>query len=121
MTTGAKGAAAFESAMTLADFLLPAENIQLMSDEAVSLGEKKYRVIVTDMRLILYSRRGLLLRSDDIISKKLGSISSLQYSEKGFLFGRATISIIADSRLDLHGSPGSMKPLYQLLQTVIKR
>ena len=107
--------------MTLADFLLPAENIQLMSDEPVTFGEKRYRVIVTDMRLILYSRRGLLLKSDDIISKKLGSISSLQYSEKGFLFGKATISIIADSKLDLHGRPAGMKPLYQLLQTAIKR
>ena len=107
--------------MTLADFLLPAENIQLMSDEAVSLGEKKYRVIVTDMRLILYSRRGLLLKSDDIISKKLGSIGSLQYSEKGLLFSKATISIIADTKMDLHGRPEGMKVLYQLLQTAIKR
>ncbi len=107
--------------MTLADFLLPAENIQLMSDEEVALGEKKYRVVVTDIRLILYSRRGLLFRTDDIISKKLGSISSLQYSEKGFLFSKATISIIADSRLDLHGRPEHMKVLHQLLQTAIKR
>lgn len=107
--------------MTLADFLLPAENIQLMSDEEVALGEKKYRVVVTDMRLILYSRRGLLFRSDDIISKKLDAISGLQYREKGFLFGKAVISIIADSKLELHGRPSGMKPLFQLLQTAIKR
>jgi hypothetical protein len=107
--------------MPLADFLLPAENIQMMSDEEVALGEKKYRVIVTDMRLIFYSRRGLLFHADDIISKKLGSISSLQYNEKGFLFTKATISIIADNRLDLHGRPENMKVLYQLLQSAIKK
>lgn len=121
MTTGAKGAAVFRKAMTLSDFILPGENIQLMSDEDVTLGEKRYRVIVTDMRLILYSRRGLLFRSDDIISKKLGSIGSLQYSEKGLLFSKATISIIADTKMELHGRPESMKVLYQLLQTAIKR
>ena len=105
--------------MTLADFLLPSENIEFMSDDAVAFGEKKYRLIVTDRRLMLYSQRGLLFRSDDMISKRLDSISELQYKEKGFLFGSATISILSDIRLDLAGPPSRMKPLFQLLQSII--
>ena len=105
--------------VALADFLLPSENIEFMSDDDVSFGEKKYRVIITDKRFMLYSRRGLLFRSDDMISKRLDSISELQYREKGFLFGAATISVLSDAKLDLTGSPSKMKPLFVLLQSVI--
>lgn len=107
--------------MALADFLLPSENIEFMSDDDVALGEKRYKVIVTDRRFMLYSRRGLFFRSDDMVSKRLESISELQYREKGFLFGTATISILSDTRLDLAGPPSRMKPLFQLLQSIIGR
>jgi hypothetical protein len=105
--------------VALADFLLPSENIEFMSDEDVTFGEKKYRVIVTDKRLLLYARRGFVFRSDDIIGKRLDSISELQYKERGFLFGTATISVLSDTRLDLSGRPSRMKPLFQLLQSII--
>lgn len=105
--------------MALADFLLPSENIEFMSDDEVTFGEKRYRVVVTDRRFLLYSQRGFLFRSDDMVSKRLDSISELQYREKGLLFSSATISILADTRLDLAGPPSRMKPLFQLLQSVI--
>jgi hypothetical protein len=107
--------------VVLTDFLLPSENVEFMSDEEVGFGQKKYRVIVTDKRFMLYSRRGLLFRSDDMISKKLESIKEMQYKEKGFLFGTAVISILSDARLDLAGPPARMKPLFQLLQAIIGR
>ena len=105
--------------MTLSDFLLPSENIEFMSDDEVIYGEKKYKIIVTDRRLILYSRRGLLFRSDDMVSKKRASITELQYKERGFLFGSATISIMTDVKFDLTGPPSKMKPLFQLLQSTL--
>lgn len=107
--------------MALADFLLPSENIEFMSDDDVAFGEKKYRVVVTDRRFLLYARRGLVFRSDDMVSKRLDSIRELQYKEKGFLFGIATISLLSDTRLDLSGPPSRMKPLFQLLQSIIGR
>ncbi|MEW5841078.1 hypothetical protein [Nitrososphaera sp.] len=72
--------------MPLSDFLLPFENIKFASEEEVEYAEKKYGVYVTDRRLILYSRRGLLLRSDDIISERLDSIHGVKYKEGGFPF-----------------------------------
>ncbi len=107
--------------MALADFLLPSENIEFASDDEVAFGQKKYRVIVTDRRFLLYARRGLVFRSDDMISKRLDSIRELQYREKGFLFGTATISVLSDARLDLSGAPSRMKPMFQLLQSIIGR
>jgi hypothetical protein len=105
--------------MPLADFLLPSENIEFISDDEASFGDKKYKVIITDRRFMLYSRRGLFFRSDDMVSKRLDSIRELQYKERGFLFGTATISILSDTRIDLGGPPSRMKPLFQLIQSII--
>jgi len=70
--------------MPLGDFLLPAENVRFAGDddERVEYAEKRYRVYVTDRRLILYARRGLLLRSDDIVSERLEAIHGIKYKER---------------------------------------
>jgi hypothetical protein len=106
--------------MVLDDFLLPAENIRFSSkDDIVEYADKKYKVLVTDRRLILYAHRGILVKSDDIISERLESLYGLKYFERGVLFRSATISIQGSVKLEIRGSPSSMKPLYHSLQAVI--
>ena len=107
--------------MVLDDFLLPAENIRFSTnEEIVEYADKKYRVLVTDKRLILYARRGMLVRSDDIVSEKIDSLFGLKYFEKGLLFRSAMISIQGSVKLEIRGSPSNMKPLYHSLQAAIK-
>ncbi len=106
--------------MVLDDFLLPAENIRFSSDdEIVEYGDKKYRVLVTDQRLILYARRGMLVRSDDIVSERLDMLHGLKYLERGTLFRSAAISIQGSLKLEIRGSPTNIKPLYHSLQAII--
>lgn len=106
--------------MVLDDFLLPAENIRFSSNgEIVEYGDKKYRVLVTDQRLILYARRGILVRSDDIISERLDSLHGLKYLERGTLFRLAVISIQGSVKLEIRGSPSNLKPLYHSLHGII--
>jgi hypothetical protein len=106
--------------MVLDDFLLPAENIRFSSkDEIVEYGEKKYKVLVTDKRLILYARRGTLVRSDDIVSERLDSLYGLKYFERGLLFRSAAISIQGSVKLEIRGSPSNLKPLYHSLQALV--
>jgi hypothetical protein len=107
--------------MVLDDFLLPAENIRFSTnEEIVEYADKKYRVLVTDKRLILYARRGMLVRSDDIVSEKIDSLFGLKYFEKGILFRSAIISIQGSVKLEIRGSTSNMKPLYHSLQAAIK-
>lgn len=105
--------------MPLSDFLLPAENVRFASEQEVEFAEKRYSVYVTDRRLILYARRGLLMRSDDIISERLEAIHGVKYRESGFPFRTATISVIGTSALEIKGPPSRMKPLFQSLQSVV--
>jgi len=107
--------------MVLDDFLLPAENIRYSSNnEIAEYGDKKYRILVTDKRLILYARRGTLVRTDDIVSERLDSLLGLKYFEKGTLFRSAIISIQGSVKLEIRGSPSNMRPLYHSLQAIIR-
>jgi hypothetical protein len=106
-------------AMPLKDFLLPAENVKFASEEDVEFAEKRYNVYVTDRRLILYARRGLVMRSDDIVSERLEYIHGVKYKEGGFPFRSGTISVIGTSQLDIRGPAARMKPLFQSLQSVV--
>lgn len=107
--------------MVLDDFLLPAENMRFSSDQEIAeYGDKKYRVFVTDKRLILYARRGTLIKSDDIVSERLEVLHGLKYLERGMLFRSASISIQGNVKLEIRGSPSKIKPLYHSLQSIIK-
>ena len=79
--------------MPLQDYLLPLENIKFYSKSSVTYGDKRYNVLVTDKRLILFAQRGHILRSDDIVSERLDRLQGVEYSEKGLLFKTAKISV----------------------------
>jgi hypothetical protein len=80
---------------------------------------KKYNVYVTDKRLILYARRGLVMRSDDIVSERLESIHGVKYRETGFPFKTATISVWGTSTIDMKGPASRIKPLFHSLQSMV--
>jgi hypothetical protein len=106
--------------MVLDDFLLPAENIRFSSrDGLVEYGDRRYRVLVTDRRLIFYAQRGMLMKSDDIVSERLDSLHGLKYFEGGMFFRYAIISVQGSMKMDLRGSPSDLKPLFHSLQALV--
>ena len=106
--------------MALQDFLLPLENIKFQSMTLIRYANKKYKVIITDKRLILYARRGHFLKSDDIISERLDSLSGLEYSEKGIIFREAKISLQGTTSIDIRGPVSELKPLFHTMESLIK-
>jgi hypothetical protein len=105
--------------MPLQDFLLPSENVKFYSNSLVRYGNKKYRVLITDKRLILYAQRGYFIKSDDIVSEGLDRIQGLEYSEKGFIFRMAKISIQCLTKLELYGPISEINPLFHSMQSLI--
>jgi hypothetical protein len=104
--------------MPLQDYLLPLENIKFYSKTSVLYGGKRYNVLVTDKRLILFAQRGHILRSDDIVSERLDRLQGLEYSEKGLLFKRGKVCVQGISKMEMRGPPSEMKPLFQSIQSV---
>lgn len=105
--------------MPLQDFLLPLENVKFYSKSSVRYGSKKYHVLITDKRIILFAQRGHLLRSDDIVSERLDRLQGLEYSEKGIMFKIARISIHGTTRIDIHGPSSELKPMFYNMQSLI--
>lgn len=105
--------------MPLQDFLLPSENVKFHSNTLVRYADKKYRVLITDKRIILFAQRGYLLKSDDIVSERLDRLNGLEYSEKGLIFRIAKISVQGITRLDLFGPTSELKPLFHNMQSLI--
>ena len=105
--------------MPLQDFLLPLENVKFYSNSLVRYADKKYRVVITDKRIILFAQRGYLLRSDDIVSERLDRLQGLEYSEKGLIFRIAKISVQGTTRIDIFGPTSELKPLFHNMQSLI--
>ena len=104
--------------MTLQDYLLPFENIKFYSKSSIIYGGKRYNVLITDKRLILFAQRGHILRSDDVVSERLDRLQGVEYSEKGLLFKMAKISVQGSSKMEIRGSPSELKPLFQSIQSI---
>jgi hypothetical protein len=106
--------------MVLQDFLLASENIKIQSQTLVQYANRKYQVIITDKRFILYARRGYFLKSDDIISERLDSLGGLEYSEKGIIFREAKISVQGTTKIEIYGHISELKPLFHTMESLIK-
>ena len=92
---------------------MPGEQTRFHSTGGVRYGEKKYHVILTDRRILLYAQRGVLFKNDDVITQKLDELQGIKYSEQGIIDRKGTISIEGKTRMDLKGSANEMKALYQ--------
>jgi hypothetical protein len=79
----------------------------------VRYGVKKYHVILTDRRLLLYAQRGVLFKNDDVITQRLDELQGIKYSEEGIIDKKGSISIEGKTRMKLEGSAKEMKALYQ--------
>jgi hypothetical protein len=105
--------------MPLQDFLLPLENVKFHSESSVRYGAKKYQVLITDKRIILFAQRGHFLRSDDIVSERIDRLHGLEYSERGLMFRMAKISVQGTTRIDIRGPSSELKPMFQAMQSLI--
>jgi hypothetical protein len=92
---------------------MPGEQTRFHSTGGVRYGVKKYRVILTDRRILLYAQRGVLFKNDDVVTQKLDELQGIKYSEEGIIDRKGTIRIEGKSRLNLEGSAKEMKALYQ--------
>jgi len=94
---------------------MPNEHIQYQSDFDISYAGKQYTVILTDIRLVLYSRRGLVFKSDDVVTEAIRDIQGIKYKEKGMIFKKSHLEIQSKSKIILEGDKVSIKALYQRL------
>ena len=99
--------------MPLDDYLVPGEQVKFHSAHGVLYGGKSYQVVLTDRRILLYARRGMVFKNDDIVTQGLSELHGVRYAERGIIGRRGTIRIEGRTRMDLSGSAREVKTLYQ--------
>ena len=104
-----------EGGMAFEDYLLPGEEVRFRSNTVVTYGEKPYTLCLTNKRLILYARKGLIFKKDEVVSWKLDEIQGIKFIERGLILKRGIIEIHAKTKIQLEGPSKEMKALYQQL------
>lgn len=99
--------------MPLEDYLAPGEQVKFQSTIGVHHGGKSYQVILTDRRILLYAKRGMLIKNDDVVTSKLDELQGVKYTEQGIIGKKGIIHLDGKTRMDLWGSAAEIKALYQ--------
>ncbi len=72
--------------MPFNDYLMPDEKVQSKRSRFVNYCGKKYQMIKTNKRVLLYSKRGVVSKSDDVISVNLAELRGIKYTNNGLIF-----------------------------------
>ena len=107
--------------LALKEILLPQENIMFRTKTKLRCTEKKYNIIITNFRVLLYSERGRIFKSPDVISERLESIYGIEYNEEGIIFKTSKIRIQGGIRFEISGPLSEVKPVFNFIQTIINR
>ena len=108
--------------MVLSDFLSPDEKILFQSKKIHSLNDNFF-FYITDQRILLHRRRGVMFKKDRIISERLENISTMQYKEVGVLRKKGVLRIDTYSKkMDpIVGNVPDVKAIWQELQKYTRR
>ena len=108
--------------MVLEDFLFPGEIIIFQSGKVKTLKDH-FDFYITDQRILLYRRRGVVFKKDRIIAERIEDIRTLHYDEKGIAKKKGVLRIETMSKKmePIEGKIGDIKAIWQELQKYIKK
>jgi len=107
--------------LVLEDFLLPGEVIIFQSGKVKTLNDR-FDFYITDQRILLHRRRGVVFRKDRVISERLENIRTLYYDEKGLVKKKGVLRIetLSKKMEPIEGKVLDIKAIWQELQKYIR-
>jgi hypothetical protein len=111
-----------ESSLVLKDFLYPDETIVFQSGKIASLDDVFF-FYITDQRILLHRRRGVLVKKDRIIAERIEDIRTMHYGERGLLRRRGVLRIETYSKKmePIVGKVADIKAIWQEMQKYIRK
>ena len=111
-----------ESTLVLKDFLYPDETIVFQSGKIASLDDVFF-FYITDQRILLHRRRGVLVKKDRIIAERIEDIRTMHYGEKGIVRRRGVLRIETYSKKmePIVGKVADIKAIWQEMQKYIRK
>lgn len=106
--------------MPVEDYLLPSEKIQYWSDFYVRYNEEKFRVYITNLRLLLFKEKGIVFGNEEILTESWGQISGLQFTQTGRLSQKGQFKYTgSNGDFLLKGPKKGMLGLFKVIQKQI--
>jgi len=107
--------------MPLEEFMFPNETVGFSTEPTIEYaGDAGFQLFITDQRLILFARRGLILKRDHIISVRLPDILEIAYREKG-VFKKGILSVQTKEKMTtFKGSTETVKEVAKILQNYLE-
>jgi len=108
--------------LVLIDFLYPGEAIIFQSGKVRTLNDQFF-FYITDHRILLHRRRGVLFKKDRIIAERIEDIRTMQYSEKGILRKKGVLHIetLSKKMEPIVGKVSDIKAIWQEMQKYIRK
>ena len=108
--------------MVLEDFLFPGETIIFQSGKVKTLNDR-FDFYITDQRILLYRRRGVMFKKDRVIAERIEDIRTLHYNEKGIMKKKGVLRIetMGKKMEPIEGKVFDIKAIWQELQKYIKK
>ena len=103
--------------MPIADYILVGEKVLFWSDFQVSYNEEKYKVYITNVRLLLFKEKGVLFKREEIITENWAQITGLQFTEAGGIGRKGTLRFsCSKGEIRLEGPRNGMLGLFKAIQ-----
>jgi len=108
--------------LVLEDFLFPGEVITFQSGKVKTLNDH-FDFYITDQRILLYRRRGVVFKKERVIAERIEDIRTLHYDEKGIAKKKGVLRIetVSKKMEPIEGKISDIKAIWQELQKYIKR
>ena len=101
--------------MPLQEYLLPGEEVHYHSNKSLVYGTSRYRIVVTNKRLLMHAIRGFLFKNDDVVSFSMDDLHGVRYKEQGLLPRMGVIEVDGKTTVRLEGIASEAKIVYQQL------
>jgi len=108
--------------LVLKDFLFPGETVIFQSGKVETLNDH-FNFYITDQRILLYRRRGVVLKKDRIIAERIEDLRTLHYDEKGIVKKKGVLLIetLSKKMEPIEGKVSDIRAIWQELQKYIKK
>ena len=101
--------------MPLQEYLLPGEEVHYHSGKSLKYGTNRYKIVITNKRLVMHAIRGTFIRNDDVVSFKMDDLQGVNYKEQGMLPRMGVIEVQGKTTIRLEGLASETKAVYQQL------
>jgi len=103
--------------MPVEDYLLREEKVLFWSDFQVTYNEEKYKVFISNIRLLLFKEKGLVFKREEIITENWAQITGLQFTEAGGIGRKGTLRFsCSKGEIRLEGPRNGMLGLFKAIQ-----